>query len=108
MLQHRSITTSVPRMSRPVPKSFFFTATQGSRRLLHCISLLTVGVLALFIFGAMFRAGINYGMDQTIAQDAHGRIAQGIAAVLTELRSKKHGYALSNTIVGELFNRGLT
>jgi hypothetical protein len=56
----------------------------------------------------MFRAGIDRGMDQTISQEGYGRVVAGIAGVLTDLRTGRHAYAVSDTIVRAISNRGIT
>jgi hypothetical protein len=66
------------------------------------------GLLALFIFGATFRAGIDRGMDQLVSQEGYGRVLNAIAAVMTEQRFRQEGYALSNCIYEALYRRGFT
>ena len=66
------------------------------------------GLLALFIFGATFRAGIDRGMDQLVSQEGYGRVLNAIAAVMTEQRFRQEGYALSNCIFEALYRRGFT
>src|ERR1700730_3497726 len=66
------------------------------------------GLLALFIFGATFRAGIDPGMDQLVSQEGYGRVLNAIAAVMTEQRFRQEGYALSNCIYEALYRRGFT
>jgi len=84
------------------------SARRNLRPPLRLSWIVITSLMALFILGSMFRAGIDRGWDQKIPQEAYGRIVQAIAAVLTQLRSGEHGYALSNTISSELFIRGLT
>jgi hypothetical protein len=66
------------------------------------------GLLALFIFGATFRAGIDRGMDQLVSQEGYGRVLSAIAAVMTEQRFRQEGYALSDCIREALYRRGFT
>jgi hypothetical protein len=66
------------------------------------------GLMAIFIFGATFRAGIDRGMDQLVSQEGYGRVLNAIAAVMTEQRFGQGGYALSNCVHEGLFRRGFT
>jgi hypothetical protein len=66
------------------------------------------GLMAIFIFGATFRAGIDRGMDQLVSQEGYGRVLNAIAAVMTEQRFGQGGYALSNCIHEGLSRRGFT
>src|SRR5215471_7358027 len=61
-----------------------------------------VAIIALLIFGATFRAGIDRGMDRLVSWEGYGRILNAIAAVMTEQRFHQGGYALSNCIHNEL------
>jgi hypothetical protein len=66
------------------------------------------GLMAIFIFGATFRAGIDRGMDQLVSQEGYGRVLNAIAAVMTEQRFGQGGYALSNCVYEGLSRRGFT
>jgi multisubunit Na+/H+ antiporter MnhG subunit len=66
------------------------------------------GLMAIFIFGATFRAGIDRGMDQLVSQEGYGRVLNAIAAVMTEQRFGQGGYALSNCVHEGLSRRGFT
>src|SRR5262249_10684286 len=63
-------------------------------------------LVAFFIFGATFRTGIHYGMDQKVGWEAWGRVLQAISAVMTAERYGEGGYALSDYISSELYARG--
>jgi len=67
-----------------------------------------IGVVALVIFGATFRAGTERGMDQLVTWEGYGRVLNAVAAVMTKERFGVGGYALSNCIHNELENRGFT
>jgi hypothetical protein len=67
-----------------------------------------IALLALFIFGATFRAGIDRGMDQLVSLDGAGRMLNAIATVMTEQRLGITGYALNNCIHNKLEQRGFT
>src|SRR5262249_18950787 len=69
---------------------------------------IVLGLAALFILGATFRAGIDRGMDQLVSWEGHGRVLNAVAAVMTEQRFGQGGYALSNCIHGDLYRRGFT
>jgi hypothetical protein len=66
------------------------------------------GLMAIFIFGATFRAGIDRGMDQLVSQEGYGRVLNAIAAVMTQQRFGQGGYALSNCVHEGLSRRGFT
>ena len=89
----------------PRPRRLAFCAQQPARTtILH----VTIAMVALLIFGATFRAGIDRGMDQMVSSEGYGRILNAISAVMTEQRFRQGGYALSNCIHDELERRGLT
>ena len=69
---------------------------------------IVIAVVALLIFGATFRAGIDRGMDQMVSMEGYGRTLNAISAVMTEQRFRQGGYALSNCIHDELERRGFT
>jgi hypothetical protein len=71
------------------------------------LNILVAGV-ALMIFGATFRAGIDGGMDRLVSMEGYGRVLNAIAAVMTNQRFHEGGYALSNCIYSELEGRGFT
>ena len=71
------------------------------------LNVLVAGV-ALMIFGATFRAGIDRGMDRLVSMEGYGRVLQAIAVVMTKQRFHQGGYALSNCIHNELEARGFT
>jgi hypothetical protein len=97
-----SWTSKLP-MPRPVRLAF------RAQRPVRCTILnVVIAVVALLIFGATFRAGIDRGMDQMVSMEAYGRILNAISAVMTEQRFRQGGYALSNCIHDELERRGLT
>jgi hypothetical protein len=72
------------------------------------IGLVLVIIIAFLIFGATFRTGIHYGMDQKVGWEAWGRVLQAISAVMTAERYGEDGYALSDLIFSELYARGFT
>jgi hypothetical protein len=90
-------------MPRPV-RFAFFAQRSAPRTILNVV----IAVVALLIFGATFRAGIDRGMDQMVSMEGYGRILNAISAVMTEQRFRQGGYALSNCIHEELERRGLT
>jgi hypothetical protein len=67
-----------------------------------------IALLALFIFGATFRAGIDRGMDQLVSMEGYGRVLNAIATVMTEQWLGITGYALNNCIRNKLEQRGFT
>src|SRR5262245_58405303 len=95
--------TSKLLMPRPVQPAF-----RAQRPARSTILNVVIAVVALLIFGATFRAGIDRGMDQMVSSEAYGRILNAISAVMTEQRFRQGGYALSNCIHDELERRGLT
>ena len=95
--------TSELLMPRPV-RFAFFAQRSAPRTILNVV----IAVVALLIFGATFRAGIDRGMDQMVSMEGYGRILNAISAVMTEQRFRQGGYALSNCIHDELERRGLT
>src|SRR5215831_12024132 len=95
--------TSKLLMPRPVQPAF-----RAQRPARSTILNVVIAVVALLIFGATFRAGIDRGMDQMVSSEGYGRILNAISAVMTEQRFRQGGYALSNCIHDELERRGLT
>jgi hypothetical protein len=71
------------------------------------LNILVAGV-ALMLFGATFRAGIDGGMDRLVSMEGYGRVLNAIAAVMTKQRFHEGGYALSDCIYRELEGRGFT
>src|SRR6516164_8919643 len=69
---------------------------------------IVIAAVALFLFGATFRTGIDRGMDQLLSWNGYGRTLQAIATVMTEQQFQVGGYALSNCIFNELERLGLT
>jgi len=67
-----------------------------------------IALVALFIFGATFRTGIHYGMDQKVGWEGYGRVLNAVAAIMTEKRFGEGGYALSDFVHGQLTERGFT
>jgi hypothetical protein len=67
-----------------------------------------IALVAIFIFGAMFRTGIYYGMDRKVAWEAYGRVLNAVGAILTELRYGEGGYAISDQVHWHLSQRGFT
>jgi hypothetical protein len=95
--------TSKLLMPRPVRLAFC-----AQRPACSTILNVIIAVVALLIFGATFRAGIDRGMDQMVTWEGYGRILNAISAVMTEQRFRQGGYALSDCIHNELERRGLT
>ena len=90
-------------MARPVQPAF-----RAKRPARSTILNAVIAVVAVLMFGATFRAGIDRGMDQMVSSQGYGRILSAISAVMTEQRFRQGGYALSNCIHDELERRGLT
>src|SRR5262245_7373182 len=95
--------TSKLLMPRPVQPAF-----RAQRPARSTILNVVIAVVALLIFGATFRAGIDRGMDQMVTREGYGRILNAISAVMTEQRFHQGGYALSDCIHGELQRRGFS
>ena len=95
--------TSMLLMARPVQPAF-----RAKRPARSTILNAVIAVVAVLMFGATFRAGIDRGMDQMVSSQGYGRILSAISAVMTEQRFRQGGYALSNCIHDELERRGLT
>lgn len=69
---------------------------------------LVVAVLAVIVFVATFRGGIERGMDGMVSQEGYGRVLGAIAVVLTREHNQIYGYAVSNCIFQQLTDRGFT
>src|SRR5262245_351060 len=67
-----------------------------------------VMIVALLIFGATFRAGIDRGMDKMVAMGAYERILNALSAIMTEQRYRQGGYVVSSCIYDELESRGFS
>jgi hypothetical protein len=67
-----------------------------------------IALVAFFIFGATFRTGIHYGMDQKVGWEGYGRVLNAVAAIMTEKRFGEGGYALSDFVHWQLTARGFT
>src|SRR5262245_58805859 len=95
------------RRGRVVAMSFH-TETDSRRGVTKTVGSLLVALIALFLFAATFRTGIQYGMDRKVSWEGWGRVIQAIAAVMTDERYGEGGYALSNFIFSDLNSHGLT
>ena len=67
-----------------------------------------IALVALLIFGATFRTGIHYGMDQKVSWEGYGRVLNAVGAIMTEKRYGQGGYTISDLIHAELSQRGFT
>jgi hypothetical protein len=67
-----------------------------------------IALVAIFIFGAMFRTGIHYGMDRKVSWEGHGRVLNAVGAIMTEQRYGEGGYAISDQVHWHLSQRGFT
>ena len=67
-----------------------------------------ITIVALLIFGATFRSGIERGMDQLISWADYGRVLYSVTTAMTEERLGIGGYALNECIFAEFEKRGFT
>jgi hypothetical protein len=72
----------------------------------HHVCTAIVSALAIFIFAATFRAGLDRGMDHLVGGQAAARVANAIAAVMTKERFGEGRYAVSGCVFGLLINHG--
>ena len=86
----------------------FHGETDSRHGVTRTVGSLLVALIALFLFAATFRTGIQYGMDRKVGWEAWGRVVQATAAVMTDERYGEGGYALSNIIFSDLNSRGFT
>src|SRR5438309_1859238 len=88
-------------MSRDVEKS-----QQGNVNRIVASAL--IALVAIFIFGGMFRTGIHYGMDRKVSWEGYGRVLNAVGAIMTEQRYGEGGYAISDQVHWHLSERGFT
>ena len=72
------------------------------------VGSVVITLVALLIFGATFRTGIHYGMDQKVTWEGYGRVQNAVGAIMTEKRYGQGGYAISDLIHWDLSQRGFT
>ena len=76
--------------------------------IVQIVGSVLIALVALLIFGATFRTGIHYGMDQKVSWEGYGRVLNAVGAIMTEKRYGQGGYAISDLIHSELSQRGFT
>ncbi|MFL5046377.1 MAG: hypothetical protein ACJ8EA_16195 [Xanthobacteraceae bacterium] len=72
----------------------------------HRVWIAIVSALAIFLFAATFRAGLDRGMDHLVGWQASARVANAIAGVMTEDTFGQGRYAVSECAFGLLNTHG--